>query len=63
MSSKSSKPPEREDLPVEEEEIATSQEGIPVPWQGGTRRLAVRWITPAFDMITKEAPAERAGKK
>jgi hypothetical protein len=63
MSSKAAKAPERDDLPVEDEDIATAQEGIPVPWQAGTRRVAVRWITPAFDRVTKEAPAERAGKK
>jgi hypothetical protein len=55
--------PEKDDLPVEEEDVATSQEGIPIPWHGGTRRVAVRWITPALDMLTKEAPDERPGKK
>jgi hypothetical protein len=61
--SKAVKAPEREDLPIEEEEMATSQEGIIVPWLNGTRRLAVRWVSSAEDMITREAPDDRPGKK
>ena len=54
---------DREDLPVEEEEISTHQEATPVPWLCGTRRLSLRWITPAFALATQAAPDEVSGKK
>ena len=57
------KEPEREDAPVQDEEIATHQEAIPVPWLAGTRRVALRWISPAFAMATQVAPDENPGKK
>jgi hypothetical protein len=50
------------DLPVEDEEIATHQEAIPVPFLAGTRKIAGRWISPATNLITKEAQNE-VGKK
>jgi hypothetical protein len=52
-----------EPLPVEPEEIATHKEAVPVPWWAGTRKIAVRWMTPAMLMITEQAPQERPGKK
>lgn len=54
---------EREDLPVEDEEVSTHQEANPVPWLCGTRRVALRWITPAFALATQAAPEETPGKK
>jgi len=52
-----------EPLPVEPEEIASHQEAVPVPWWAGTRKVALRWITPATQMITEQAPQEKPGKK
>jgi hypothetical protein len=54
---------EKDDLPAEEEEIATHQEAIPVPYMAGTRRIAGRWITPALDMIAKQTKDPHSGKK
>lgn len=63
MSFKTPSAPEREPLPIEEEEMATHQESIPVPHLGGTRRISLRWISPAIDMVTQEAPDTTPGKK
>lgn len=54
---------EKTELPVEEEEVATHQEAIPVPFVAGTRRVALRWMTPAFGLVTQLAPDKRPGKK
>ena len=54
---------EKEDVPVQEEEIATHQEAIPIPWLAGTRRLSLRWITDATDMATRQAKDANSGKK
>ncbi len=61
MSSRSTNT-ERNELPVEEEDLATAQENLPIPLTSGTQRLAVRWITGARERITEEAPAA-TGKK
>lgn len=54
--------PEVEKDSIQEEEVATHQEAIPVPYFAGTRKIAVRWITPAISIITKknkEAPTKK----
>lgn len=54
---------EKDDLPLEDEEVATAQEAIPVPLIAGTRRMAVRWFVPAMGLVTQLAPEDRPGKK
>ena len=54
---------ERDDWPIAEEEVTTHQEAIPVPYIAGTRRVALRWVSPAVDMITIQAKDETPGKK
>lgn len=53
----------KDDVPVNEEEIATHQEAIPIPYMAGTRRISLRWITDAADMLTKQATDANYGKK
>lgn len=54
---------EKQDVPVQEEEIATHQEAIPVPYLAGTRRVSLRWITDATEMATKQSKDPNYGKK
>jgi hypothetical protein len=54
---------ERDDWPVEDEDIATHQEAIPVPYMAGTRRIGARWITGALNMVTKQTEDPNWGKK
>jgi hypothetical protein len=57
------KPDTLDETTVEHEDLATHQENIPVPYLSGTRRVAVRWLDVALNMITEQAPDERPGKK
>lgn len=52
----------KDDLPLENEDFATFQEAIPVPYLAGKRKIAVRWIAPAAEMVTKKAKTP-TGKK
>jgi hypothetical protein len=52
-----------DEMPVEDEEIATHQEAVPVPFLGGTRKIAVRWLGPAANLITQESEDENVSKK
>ena len=48
-------------LPFQQENVASNQQGIPVPVFGGERLLAIRWITPALDELTQQVKS--GGKK
>ncbi len=48
---------------VEEQEVSTSQEALPVPILMGTRKIAVKWISQLYNLNAVEVPAERSGKK
>jgi len=48
---------------LEDEDLPTHQEAIPVPCLSGTRLVALRWISPALNMVAEQAPDERPGKK
>ncbi len=48
---------------VQPEDMATNQEATVVPWLCGEQKVALRWISPAYNQFTREAPAERPGKK
>lgn len=47
--------------PVEDEEISTHQEAVPVPYLAGTRHVAGRWLGAAVNMVTTQA--EDGGSK
>lgn len=48
---------------LEEEEIARAQEGVPIPYMAGTRKIALRWITPIYNQKAVLAPQTRPSKK
>lgn len=52
-----------DEVPVGDEELATHQEAVPVPYLAGTRRVALRWVTGATDRITQQAPDTTPAKK
>lgn len=41
--------PEPEIAGIEDETLSNSQEALPVPVMTGTRKLAVRWISPIYN--------------
>lgn len=51
-----------DEIPVEDETIATAQEAAPLPYIGGTRMLAVRWIDTAEQMVAEQT-SNVIGKK
>lgn len=63
MSKSTIKPEELDETTLEDEELATHQENIPVPFLAGTRRVAVRWLDQALDMRTEQAPDSAPQKK
>lgn len=48
---------------LEEEELSTHQEAVPVPYLAGTRMVAVRWLSGAMDQVARQAKDDRPGKK
>ena len=50
-------------LPVEDESVSRAQEAVPVPYVAGTRKLALRWVTPIYNQHAEEAPRSRPNKK
>lgn len=36
-------------LPFQQENVATNQQNIPMPYMAGQRLIALRWFTPAMD--------------
>ena len=55
---------EPEPTGIDNEEMSNSQEGTPVPFIAGERRLAIKWISRIYNSVAKEAPAQRpSGKK
>lgn len=60
-----SKPPEPEaDLAnTDARDFSTNQAAQVVPIFWGEREVALRWISPLVNQFTREAPAERPGKK
>jgi len=50
-------------LPVDDEEVSTAPQAVPVPFIAGTRKVAIRWISRTYNQRARVAPAERPGKK
>lgn len=51
------------DVPMEPESLATGQEAVPVPLLGGTRLIAIRWLTMPLNVFSVQAKDARPGKK
>ena len=54
-------PVQKQLLPFQQENVASNQQSVPLPYMAGTNLIAVRWITPALDKITFQVTG--AGKK
>jgi len=42
-------------------ELASNQQTTAVPWVCGERKIAVTWVSPIYDLVSKNGPA--TGKK
>lgn len=45
------------------DEVSTNQEAAVVPVFAGEAKFALVWLSSAMNQFTREAPAERPGKK
>jgi hypothetical protein len=62
--SKNTKPPKApEPSGLDEEQLSNAQEALPVPFIAGTQKVSLKWITGIYNVFTRDAPAERPGKK
>lgn len=55
--------PDLETTGLEDETIASNQEGVPVPFIIGERKIAVRWISRPRMTRIEDIPPEYSGKK
>lgn len=61
MSKKGDNPSQERDLGIDEEQLDTGQEGVPVPLFAGERRIVVRWV--CVPTIDRTEPVDMGGKK
>jgi hypothetical protein len=47
---------------VQDQMTSNQQQALPVAYMAGTRKLAVKWMTPVYNLHSKAAPS-RTGKK
>lgn len=58
------KPPKiPEQTGLEQEQLSSAEEAVPLPYVAGTQKIAVKWITNTYGQFTKDAPQERPAKK
>ena len=48
---------------LDETELATNQQAIPLPWWCGTTVLKANWVSPACDQFCVGVPVSVPGKK
>jgi hypothetical protein len=48
---------------LDDQQLSTSQEAVPLPWLAGERKIAVKWISRIYNQFAREAPVERGSKK
>lgn len=63
-SSNDSAPPPRLELAgIDDTNMASSQEAVPIPFTAGQFAGPLRWISPIYNQRAVEAPQTRPGKK
>lgn len=62
MMGNSSQPPQAKPFGVQDQMTSNQQQALPVAYVAGTRKLAVKWMTPIYNLRSAPAPG-RGGKK
>ena len=62
MMGNSSQPPQAKPFGVQDQMTSNQQQALPVAYVAGTRKVAVKWMTPIYNLRSAPAPA-RGGKK
>ncbi len=47
--------PDPDPANLSQAELVSNQEGTVVPWFAGERKLAVTWISPVYDLVSRDA--------
>ena len=56
-------PPKAQPFGVQDQQTSNVQQALPVAYIAGTRKIAVKWITPMYNLRTAPAPNTIPTKK
>ena len=63
MMGNSSQPPQAQPFGIQDQMTSNQQEALPVAYIAGTRKIAVKWMTPIYNLRSAPAPNQTPGKK
>lgn len=63
MSMGSPTPPKAQPFGVQDQMTSNQQQATPVAYIAGTRKIAVKWMTPIYNLRSAPAPNQTGGKK
>jgi hypothetical protein len=50
-------------LGISDQQTSSQQQAVPVAYVCGTRKIAVTWLSPVYNLRAVEAPIQTGGKK
>ena len=63
MMANTSTPPQAQPFGVQDQMTSNQQQALPVAYVAGTRKVAVKWMTPIYNLRSAPAPNAIPGKK
>ena len=63
MMGNASTPPKAQPFGVQDQMTSNNQQALPVAYVAGTRKVAVKWLTPIYNLRSAPAPNQQGGKK
>ena len=55
--------PQSKPFGLQDQMTANSQQALPVAYVAGTRKVAVKWFTPVYNLRAAPAPSTKPSKK
>jgi len=62
MGGNTTQPPTAQPFGIQDQQTSNQQQAVPVAYIAGTRKIAVKWLTPIYNLYSQPAPT-RTGKK
>ncbi len=59
----SSTPPQTQPFGVQDQMTSNQTQAVPVAYVAGTRKIAVKWMTPIYNLRSAPAPNSNPSKK
>jgi hypothetical protein len=56
-------PPTNQPFGVQDQMASSQQQGVPVAYIAGTRKVAAKWMTPIYNLRSAPAPNQVPSKK